>query len=270
MGIWEYAVIEGQAKKVATLGDGPSKTCAFCSQEMERLSHVFTDGWQERDVVYANFCTVCGWWEAQRMYRYQSKPSYICDSHAKYSSIMSSSLKELDVSDLRTPIEEVRSFLSARYQQRKLVHPRLFEETVASVFSDLGYSTHVTGFSNDGGIDIILANGEDTIGVQVKRYKNRIEVDQIRSLAGALVLHGLTKGIFVTTSSFQSGARQTTEGFRQRGIAIELEDGQRFLESLHIAQRNRYESLQELPFELQTMGQGLEWTHQETLNLGLF
>jgi restriction endonuclease Mrr len=57
--------------------------------------------------------------------------------------------------------------------------------------------------------------------VQVKRYRNAIQVEQIRSLAGAHMAHGMTRGIFVTTSSFQSGAQPSTETMVARGWTID-------------------------------------------------
>jgi hypothetical protein len=82
-----------------------------------------------------------------------------------------------------------------------------------------------------------------TIGVQVKRYRRerKIEAEQIRSFAGALVLGGHTKGVFVTTSSFRKGARKTAERFAERGYPVELMDAQRFFEALCIAQTNVFE-----------------------------
>ena len=92
--------------------------------------------------------------------------------------------RNLNLSDLTLPIQEVRDFLTANFESRFTVHPRLFEETVASVFRDLGYEVIVTGYSTDDGIDVILERGGETIGVQVKRWKNSIKVGQIRELVG--------------------------------------------------------------------------------------
>jgi len=55
--------------------------------------------------------------------------------------------------------------------------------TVASVFRDCGFHARVTSYSGDGGIEVILERGDETIGVQVKRYKSAIDAEQIRSLA---------------------------------------------------------------------------------------
>jgi len=41
------------------------------------------------------------------------------------------------------------------------VNPRVFEETVASVFRDLGYHTRITGYSHDDGIDVVMDGPDD-------------------------------------------------------------------------------------------------------------
>jgi restriction system protein len=149
----------------------------------------------------------------------------------------SAALKQFDLYDISIPIGELKNYLIANYGARLSVHPQRFEEVVASVFSNIGYSARVTGCSGDGGIDVIL-DGPDgsVIGVQVKRSKNTIEVEQIRSLAGALIIKGITRGIFVTTSSFRAGAPRTARLCSLAGIPIELIDAQRFYEALKLSQ----------------------------------
>jgi len=137
--------------------------------------------------------------------------------------------------------------LTARYKRRNDLHPRLFEETVGSVFRGLGFEARVTAYTNDGGIDVVLdENSETTIGIQVKRSKRRISVEQIRSFTGALVLGGYTKGVFVTTSEFQSGAKRVAGLAQLRGTAIELMDAKRFYDALRITQRPVYRNRQQL------------------------
>jgi restriction system protein len=105
----------------------------------------------------------------------------------------------------------------------------------------LGYEARVTSFSGDDGIDVILDGpANELIGVQVKRYADRIGVDQIRELTGALFIGGYTRGIFVTTSSFQSGGERTADMSTRRGIPVELMDAERFYGALQIAQINAY------------------------------
>ena len=47
-------------------------------------------------------------------------------------------LKNLDLNNIDVPVAEVRSYLAAKYEGRFVLHPRKFEETVASVFADFG------------------------------------------------------------------------------------------------------------------------------------
>lgn len=108
------------------------------------------------------------------------------------------------------------------------------------MFGDRGFHTRVTSYSGDGGIDVILERPGETVGVQVKRYRNAISAEQIRSLAGALFVGGYTKGVFVTTSRFQPGGTQASALAHARGMAIELLDAPRFFEELKIAQRSRF------------------------------
>jgi restriction system protein len=112
--------------------------------------------------------------------------------------------------------------------------------TVASVFRDCGFHARVTSYSGDGGLDVILERGDETIGVQVKRYKNTINAEQIRSLAGALLIGGYTRGVFVTTSRYQPGGVRVSELATASGMPIELLDAPRFLGELKIVQRSAF------------------------------
>lgn len=160
-------------------------------------------------------------------------------------------LLELDIHDSDAPVKEVRSFLSARYERRFELNPQLFEQAVASVYRSLGYRAEATGFSNDGGIDVILRDTQGTrIGIQVKRYRGRIEVEHIRAFTGAMVLGGYTKGIFVTTSDYQAGVQKAVNVAHRKGIAIELVNAEQFLKTLRIAQRSQYRHIEDLELEV--------------------
>jgi restriction system protein len=146
-------------------------------------------------------------------------------------------LKELDLTDVSIPLQEVRQYFLARKDNIYKVHPKVFEDIVCSVFNALGWTARVTAYSGDDGVDVILDGPEGrTVGVQVKRYKERIEAEQIRSLAGALMLGEHTSGVFVTTSSFRRGAVDAADRFTKIGYPIELIDAERFLTALGIAQ----------------------------------
>lgn len=177
-------------------------------------------------------CPACGWWFLSKQVYISTKNQYWVVEFTTASTI-----KKFDVSNINAPIDEIRKYLMAKYETRFLVNPRKFEQVVGSVFADLGYCIEVTGFSSDGGIDVVLNKGDSsTIGVQVKRYKHSIKVGQIRELLGALVLGGHTRGIFVTTSSYQSGSKLVPKLASNLGKPIELIDAEGFLKLLRTAQ----------------------------------
>ncbi|QOZ06889.1 restriction endonuclease [Bradyrhizobium sp. CCBAU 51765] len=125
----------------------------------------------------------------------------------------------------------------------------MFEETVASVFRSLGYEATVTAYSGDDGVDVILQKGKERIGVQVKRHRNSISVEQIRSLAGAMIVNDVTKGIFVTTSKFERGSARTIDRLRVRGYPIELIDAPRFFDMLKLTQIDAPESFEQVDIQ---------------------
>ena len=183
---------------------------------------------------HVKVCGVCGWWVAFEETLKRTDHLVTVRSYAGAGAI-----KTLNLRDIEAPLNEVRAYLAGRYEERHKMDPALFERTVASVFKDLGFRTRATGCSGDGGIDVVLQDASGVeIGVQVKRYRNTIQVNQIRELTGALVLKGLTKGIFVTTSAFTSGAPGVADLSALRGHPIELIDAPKFLEKLEIAQRS--------------------------------
>lgn len=179
-----------------------------------------------------HICQMCGWWTAvdSAVLPAVGNQSWLVNLVAP------AVLMELDVADVSTPLEEVRRFLRRRYDVRHRIAPSLLERVVASVFRDLGYEAEATAYSNDGGIDVVLRDGEGMrIGVQVKRRGRAIEVEQIRAFLGALMLGGFARGIFVSASGFQRGAVRAASACRP-WASIELVDTQRFFDALGIAQ----------------------------------
>lgn len=94
----------------------------------------------------------------------------------------------------------------------------------------------MTAYHADGGIDAYLDGNSGLVGVQVKRTKNPIEIEQVNSLTGALLVNDCTSGVFVTTSRFRRGAKNVASKARARGLPIELYDGSRLLQALEVAQ----------------------------------
>jgi restriction system protein len=233
--MWEYA----EASRLMTLGNVTSTECIFCQTPLYRFPAKKFDLEERRLLAQVSICLTCGWWTVYRVHQGDLPHSREAES---YSGSMGC-LKELDLSDSSLPLREIRQYLAARKDKLFEVDPKALEDIVGSIYTDFGYKVRVTGQrvpgdEGDDGIDVILDSSNGTIGIQVKRFKKdlRIEAEQIRALAGALMLGEHTRGVFVTTSEFRRGARQTAERFGALGLPIELINAKRLFEALGIAQ----------------------------------
>lgn len=235
MSIWVYS--NQNEDKNSVLAAVGQNRCVYCRASLATVLKTKARDWQGFDIYTRHnveACSVCGWWWSSM------RVTDDRDIFTQFSGACGS-LCNFDVTDLESPLSEIRSYLTAKYDARFSVHPRKYEEVVASVFRDLGYKVRITAYSGDGGIDVILDGSDDiTVGVQVKRYQGTIQAEQIRSLLGALVLGGHTSGAFVTTSRFSRGAERSASQSRLRGVPIELFDASRFYDALKIAQRKAF------------------------------
>ncbi|MBP7845789.1 MAG: restriction endonuclease [Proteobacteria bacterium] len=113
--------------------------------------------------------------------------------------------------------KEIKQILIDELREKLLeVSPTKFEELVLDLIRSLGYGIETgkvehTGGSGDFGIDGIVhldKLGLDKIYLQAKRYKpeNKISSSDIQKFFGALKGRHASKGIFITTSSYQSSA----------------------------------------------------------------
>lgn len=91
--------------------------------------------------------------------------------------------------------------------------PRRFEELVAHLFTNLGYETHLTQQSRDGGADIYAIHRSD-VGelfylIECKKYSpnNPVGVSHLRSLYGVKNQMNATAALLITTSFFTSPAK---------------------------------------------------------------
>lgn len=114
-------------------------------------------------------------------------------------------------------------------EQIKNQTPAFFEQLVLDLLVKMGYGGNredaamVTKISHDGGIDGIIKEdrlGLDMIYIQAKRWENTVQKPEIQKFRGALSERGATKGIFITTSDFSVGAKESA-----RNAKIVLIDG---------------------------------------------
>lgn len=114
--------------------------------------------------------------------------------------------------------------------------PDAFERLIPFVVKALGYGTdrednlRPTQRSGDKGIDGIVwqdALGFDRVYLQAKRYSegNNVGAPEVQAFSGALGQFRATKGIFITTSTFTTGARVVARDTAH--YTLILIDGQR-------------------------------------------
>ncbi len=122
------------------------------------------------------------------------------------------------------------------YRNLLELSPDAFEHLIPFVVRALGYGTDrednlkPTQRSGDKGVDGIVwqdALGFDRVYLQAKRYSegNNVGAPEVQAFSGALGQFRATKGIFITTSSFTSGARAVARDTAH--YTLILIDGQR-------------------------------------------
>lgn len=110
--------------------------------------------------------------------------------------------------------------------------PAFFETLTVKLLVAMGYggsledAGRALGKSGDGGIDGVIDEdqlGLDRIYLQAKKYKESVTVGSgdIRDFFGALDQQKAFKGIFLTTSSFSPGAKNTAAGLSKRIVLID-------------------------------------------------
>ncbi|MBS0982788.1 restriction endonuclease [Gluconobacter cerinus] len=131
--------------------------------------------------------------------------------------------------------QAVQSALRAELLERIVQNtPAFFEQLIVDLLIAMGYGgSHKNaatqlGRSGDGGVDGVINEdrlGLDRVYVQAKRYaETTVGRPDVQAFVGSLVGHGATKGVFVTTSTFSSQARDYVKHLAQRVILI---DGER-------------------------------------------
>lgn len=123
------------------------------------------------------------------------------------------------------------------------IHPTEFEEYIADLFNRLGYKSQATGGSHDQGVDVIAEKDGIEHYIQCKKFiTSVVHVGDVRDFYGAIADH-LTKGkaYFITTNKFTLEAEKFAED-----KPIELIDGHRLIDYIHLANKKLGESRKNL------------------------
>ena len=120
---------------------------------------------------------------------------------------------------------------------------REFERLVVKLLQTMGYggeikdAGYVTKATNDGGIDGVIK--EDILGfgkiyIQAKRYalNNAVSREEVQKFVGALAVAQSSKGVFITTSYFSSGAVNFVNNLNGSPTVV-LMDGRKLAEYIY-------------------------------------
>jgi len=119
-------------------------------------------------------------------------------------------------------------------EKLKEIDPYYFEKVILILLKKMGYGDFIeTSKSGDGGIDGII--NEDRLGLekiytQAKRYnENKVREKDIRNFIGAMS-GDTSKGVFITTSTFDDSAIKKAKEAHHRIILI---DGVKLVDLMH-------------------------------------
>ncbi|MGL5111272.1 MAG: restriction endonuclease [Flavobacterium sp.] len=145
--------------------------------------------------------------------------------------IENASPQDLIDSGFSTIETEVKTELLERLKE---IDPYYFEKVILILLKKMGYGDFIeTSKSGDGGIDGII--NEDKLGLekiytQAKRYnENKVREKDIRNFIGAMS-GDTSKGVFITTSSFDDAAVKKAKEAHHRIILI---DGLKLVDLMH-------------------------------------
>jgi restriction system protein len=107
-------------------------------------------------------------------------------------------------------LEHRRLLASARQlDDLRALTPRAFEELVLAAYRRQRWSGSLTGHGADGGVDVILQRGGETVYVQCKRWTwQTIPVEAVRALKGSMATQNVARGIFVCCGRFTAEAQR--------------------------------------------------------------
>lgn len=212
--------------------------CKYCKSKMDLRKYKPMEGGQCNSSLEVLFvCSNCGWWY------YMNHEEIIMDDGDALENIRNDYgiLKKYKVDSFHTPTDILRDELIKKPNLIYNINDKKMEQIVGSVFKDF-YDCEVIhlGKTGDGGIDLLLVNGNEQTAVQVKRRtkENSTEsVTLIREFLGAMILEQKMNGIIVSTADhFTRPAKEAAKKAPEVSSvkAIELLDYSRFTDILKI------------------------------------
>lgn len=209
-----------------------TEQCPFCRARLHHrdfdLKHV-SEAYRRHAVLS---CSVCGWWGF-------SEAGDTCNTphHDYFCGI----LQTFDLREAETPIEILELELPRWIERVGELHPSRLEDVVRSMLRAVWRCDvrHV-GYTRDGGVDLLILDGETPVAVQVKRRANPSKpelVQGVREFLGAALLAGYKRLLYVTTAErFSRGAveaaRRSEEMIVNRFELVAMKELRRYLPAM--------------------------------------
>jgi restriction system protein len=171
---------------------------------------------KKSELTIADLRSQPGWKEAWEAGRAKRRAKESADEHDGATPDESSTPHEIITREIAALDAELRGRLLQTIVDQS---PEFFEKLVLDVLLAMGYggsredAAEHLGRSGDEGIDGRInqdALGLDQVLVQAKKYRPDRTVDrkEVQAFIGSLSGQGVTKGVFITTSSFVSSAHE--------------------------------------------------------------
>jgi hypothetical protein len=235
---WSYQEGEGPFDVVRGLPDiyrNILNSCPFCGNYyVTKVEHHSPLPMQER----TSRCERCGFDFKLFNFTVVPKNSWKQKDPVAFGNedVDAASLKRLDINNAELGLSELGSHLKRRFGDVYALSPRRFEEFVADIYSNLGFSTRLTQQTRDGGFDIVLLehNSGRQIIVECKRYSggNKVGLGVVDRVLGVQLRTGIRQAKIVTTSHFTKDAIAASK--QVTNFDLELVDADALLNNMEV------------------------------------
>lgn len=202
------------------------KICPFCGTSLKQVfagtqsATIGTELFLSGDVFE---CPKCKWWTYKT--HFVDSDDNMDSIHAIYTDTRYYAItKKFNIDDKNLPIDVLTSELQKRTDLLYHIDPYKLEELSQSILKGIyDCQVHHVGKTGDGGIDLIVLDGDDPILVQIKRRQNPNHVElvkNVREFVGTLFIEGKRRGIYISTADkFSKGSKETADKLlRQRKL----------------------------------------------------
>jgi len=171
---------------------------------MAELKQAFGgDGIHKYYSYHLHFCKNCGWWRCTEEKGDYDDYTYD-DWYTEKATILESVAKQFDITTTNLPIALLKKYLASKFNDIREIHPRKFEEIVASIFGEhFSCEVRLTAQSWDGGYDLYAVISDEPHLIEVKRRSKPCSTESVRTvreLLGVMLLNDVPNGIIVSTA----------------------------------------------------------------------